>query len=148
MNPNQLDKKNNPSAKPYRVLCNPHAPRAKKSRQATPNPHNTATAEEPTLTNNPTPDNDNNPTQNDDNASTPTPTEVANYQDQNCTGMGTQSQFCKATAKQNVKAPKHQAKYYLPSQNLNDCLQCFNRLKSWKMHKCRKEERTQLGGSK
>ena len=81
MNPNQPDKENNPNDKPCRVLHNPHAPRAKKPRQANaaPNPCNgapTTTAEFPTPTN---------PTLNTNNETTPT-TEAVNP-DQNSTSI-------------------------------------------------------------
>ena len=132
MSPNQPDKENNPNDKPRRVLHNPYAPRAKKPRQASavPNPYNRAPR---TPTEVPTPTNDT-PTTNTNDEATPTttPTPEDANPDQNPTGMGTQSQFRKATTKQNTKAPKYQAKHYLPSRNLNDCLQYFDRLKSCK----------------
>ena len=83
MNPNQPDDENNPNNKPCRVLHNPCAPRAKKPRQAMPNPHNRATAEEPTPTNNLTPNDDDNPAPN--NNDEPTLTKAANDPDQNPT---------------------------------------------------------------
>ena len=72
-----------------------------------------------------------NPTPNDNVKPTQTP-EVANNPIQIPTRMGTQSQLCKATSKQNAKVPKCQAKHHLPSGDLNHCLQCFDCLKSWK----------------